>query len=289
MEMITAYEDEEGALAEGIESGPEDAAPTKEDRNNASEMMEEPDKHDNTTIAVSPATNEKKQNERVVDDMEPSIAETTCPPLVSPAVPTVPLVSVSVSASASASEPEPILDIMGSPEKSPATHSPSREQNIPIGEITVGSTVAVQYKLNRDPSSADEGAGEEGWAMATVIRIKGNGEAFEVEDADFDDGSPVKSRRTNFSPSSSRRTLCFTVPREKVRYLAPDEITALCLAEKIRIKQRVLALFPGTSCLYPANVISNPSRRRKTKDFLVKFIDDSVPSRAVPARFVIPQ
>ena len=53
-----------------------------------------------------------------------------------------------------------------------------------------------------------------------------------------------------------------------------------------RPKHAVLALYPNTNKMLPAQVSSPPSRRRKTNDYLVKFPADpqSVPC---PLRFVI--
>lgn len=77
-----------------------------------------------------------------------------------------------------------------------------------------------------------------------------------------------------------------TVSAAKVYPIPDDDGVSGC--DKIKIKQEVLALYPGTTCLYPAVVLNIPSRRKKTSDFLVKFQDDDAPSRSVNPRFVLP-
>jgi hypothetical protein len=52
----------------------------------------------------------------------------------------------------------------------------------------------------------------------------------------------------------------------------------------------VLALYPGTTCLYEAEVLQPPSRRRKENDYLVRFADDEqsdTPHKAVGQAFVL--
>lgn len=73
-----------------------------------------------------------------------------------------------------------------------------------------------------------------------------------------------------------------------------DKVTLFCRLPRIdtqntqefRAKHPVLALYPNTNRMLPAQVSSPPSRRRKTMDYLVKFPGDahSVPC---PSRFVV--
>lgn len=57
----------------------------------------------------------------------------------------------------------------------------------------------------------------------------------------------------------------------------------------------VLALFPGTTCMYPSTVYSSPSVKKKIRDYQVKFENDvdefgvKDPPRPVEPKFVIPR
>ena len=55
-------------------------------------------------------------------------------------------------------------------------------------------------------------------------------------------------------------------------------------------KSTVLALYPGTTCFYEAEVVLPPSKRRKENDYLLQFVDDEesgTPQKAVPQAFVL--
>lgn len=67
----------------------------------------------------------------------------------------------------------------------------------------------------------------------------------------------------------------------------PESDESALESPEFRLRQNVLALFPGTTCFYSAVVMSQPSRRRKTRDYLLKFADDDVPSRPCPPRFIL--
>lgn len=67
----------------------------------------------------------------------------------------------------------------------------------------------------------------------------------------------------------------------------PESDEAALESPEFRLRQNVLALFPGTTCFYSAVVMSQPSRRKKTRDYLLKFADDDVPSRPCPPRFIL--
>jgi len=52
----------------------------------------------------------------------------------------------------------------------------------------------------------------------------------------------------------------------------------------------VLALYPGTTCFYEAQVIQPPSKRKKENDYLLQFVDDEEsgqPQKAVGQAFVL--
>lgn len=78
-----------------------------------------------------------------------------------------------------------------------------------------------------------------------------------------------------------------TVSAKLICSVPLDEESALSSTE-FKLKQSVMALFPGTTCFYTASIVSTPSRRKKGRDYLVKFLEDDVPSRPCSARFVIP-
>lgn len=157
------------------------------------------------------------------------------------------------------------------------------------GNIPVGSTVAVRCRVDEE-SPAEE------WILATIVRgAFTTGEegrwSYEVEDVEFEDtaSSPLRSSSVKGSPhkSGGKRPLRLVVSSDQIRKLPATEEEALNNTVGIKVRQRVLALFPGTTCLYAATVISTPVRRKKTRDFLLKFSDDDVPSRAVPPRYVL--
>lgn len=164
------------------------------------------------------------------------------------------------------------LDIMGSPGR---------------GTIPVGSTVAVRCRI-------DEEASAEEWIVATIVRGASAGDdgrwTYEVEDVEFEEtaSSPLRPGSAKGSPhKSARRPVRIVVSSDQLRRLPATEEEALASTADIKMRQRVLALFPGTTCLYAATVLSTPARRKKTRDFLLKFSDDDVPSRAIPARYVL--
>lgn len=155
-----------------------------------------------------------------------------------------------------------------------------------------GQTVAAHCKIDNEMNQED-------WILAVVIRSvpastsSSGKDEYEIEDVELGDlaldhssgSSPLK---TSSNKRVQKKTLRFIVPADKVLYIPNDEESIIRTTETIKIRQPVLALFPGTTCLYPAIVISCPSRRKKTREFLVKFADDDAPSRSVPARFIVP-
>jgi hypothetical protein len=130
--------------------------------------------------------------------------------------------------------------------------------------LNVGTEVAMLCLVDAEATQED-------WILGTILRYIPEENSYEIEDAEGENGSPTKGGvKTRY-----------TVHEDKVRPLADS------IDESVKPKQQVLALFPGTTCLYPAMVVSTPLRRKKTKDFLVKFSDDEVPQRPVPPRYVL--
>ena len=151
------------------------------------------------------------------------------------------------------------------------------EQNI---KDFPGSLVAVLVHL--EETQNDE------WLLATLLSFDPIQHLYTVEDVEAPEesgagASPLRRQTVLIS----KRT--FQVRPERLVRLAPDDQTALDgPAGEIKLRQSVLALFPGTTCFYPAIVVSTPSRRKRTRDYLVRFQGDDVPSRQCPPRFIIP-
>lgn len=114
------------------------------------------------------------------------------------------------------------------------------------------------------------------WILATVTNIVEAKQRYEVEDAESGDVAPKKYwlHRTNL----------LLIPAT-----IPDSITKEFEFAK---DMEVLGIFPSTSCFYKAIVAAGP-RRRKNRDYLLKFADDedetgATPSRRVDPRYVLP-
>lgn len=129
----------------------------------------------------------------------------------------------------------------------------------------------------------DEAAADEDCILATVVGFDPSTECYEIEDVESG-GSTTSSPTKSATRSSALR---FFVPTHKVKALPVTDQDAILATEHLVPKQEVWALFPGTTCLYPATIVSTPSRRKKTSDFLVKFRDDDVPSRAVQPKYIL--
>ena len=81
--------------------------------------------------------------------------------------------------------------------------------------------------------------------------------------------------------SSAANRHCYSAKEASVFCAIEDEVAA-----EYRTKQPVLALYPASNRMLPAQVSSPPSRRRKTQDYLVKFPSDAHSVPCAP-RFVI--
>lgn len=141
-----------------------------------------------------------------------------------------------------------------------------------VDGVAAGSMVAVLCRV-------DEESIEEEWTLATILSYSRAEGHYEVQDCETDNEGLALA----VAGPGNRRF----IPEDRLLHLASSDDEAL-IGEEQRLKAPVLALFPGTTCLYPAVVISTPSRRRKTRDYLLRFNDDEAPSRACPARFVLP-
>lgn len=141
----------------------------------------------------------------------------------------------------------------------------------------VGTLVAVLCRVD-DESEFDE------WMLATVRGYRMEDNLYEVDDceliepAEGEPGEPYISQ----NGQGKRRV----APLAKIIRLPQSDEEAGSL-EECKSKAKVLALYPGTTCLYPAHVVSPPSKRKKHNDYLLKFNDDEVPSRACAAKYVV--
>lgn len=145
-----------------------------------------------------------------------------------------------------------------------------------------GSVVAVLCQV-------DEDSRHEEWMMAVARRyIPAPVSMFEVEDCELDPSNAEFGLGSSgiLMPSAGQGRLRQALLSNIIVLPSTDE-EALERHAEFKPKSSVLALFPGTTCLYPAFVISNPARRRKTKDYLLRFQDDEVSSRACAPRFVV--
>ncbi len=135
-------------------------------------------------------------------------------------------------------------------------------------DLEPGTLVAVLCMVEPD-------AEQEEWMLATVVDFDQENQVYTVEDCEMEaDGlTPQQTGQGN------RRS----IPPNKVLKLPDNDEEQ----EEFRVKSIVLALYPGTTCLYPATVLSTPSKRKKTKDYLLKFEDDEVPSRICLPRFIV--
>ncbi len=129
----------------------------------------------------------------------------------------------------------------------------------------------------------EEGTLQRDWILATIVAYDPHTDSYEVEDVELSEtgeivmGSapPAAGRRSTSGtppppPHGARRSTVaarrgasrFLAQRQGVRALSPTYEEALVATASVRIKERVLALFPGTTCLYPATVVNVPSRVR---------------------------
>lgn len=151
---------------------------------------------------------------------------------------------------------------------------------LPVQEakaIAVDSPVAVYCQADSESEQRD-------WILATVVasRISNGALEYDVHDMESNNGVGI---------SHGKLSVDRTVQAVDVRELPRNEMEAMEQCKSIRVKQNVLALYPGTTCLYPAVVVSVPTQRRRgAAEFSVKFMDDdgdAPKARTVPARFIL--
>lgn len=151
----------------------------------------------------------------------------------------------------------------------------------PKSNVILGSLVAVLAHLEESQS--------EEWMLATLLAYDPQQHLYTVEDVEVpEDTTNVNTPSPTRKQSAAGEKRQFQVSPDKLIQLCPDDQTALDGGE-IRLRQPVLALFPGTTCFYPAVVVSTPSRRKRTRDYLLKFKGDDVPNRQCSPRFIIQQ
>lgn len=143
--------------------------------------------------------------------------------------------------------------------------------------LSAGLLVAVLCRVDEEASTDD-------WMLATVQHFHPDSRLWEVEDCE--EASTGEDDVTLVivpgGGSGKRRH----VELARVIRMPQSDDEALS-HEELKPKTAVLGLYPGTTCLYPAVVVTPPSRRKKTRDYLLRFNDDEVPSRPCPARYVI--
>lgn len=165
------------------------------------------------------------------------------------------------------------MDSLGKRERSPHDEESPSSAAIrrKLESIKAGCEVVVLTKVDSESDQED-------WILALMIRSTDDGF---VEVEDVDEPPNEASSSSTSSPQKSSKTR-YKIPPERVLLLSENPES-----ESFKIRERVLALFPGTTCLYPATIINVPSRRKKTKDYLVRFNDDIVSNRPVPSKYIL--
>ncbi|KAK9689411.1 hypothetical protein RND81_09G057700 [Saponaria officinalis] len=151
----------------------------------------------------------------------------------------------------------------------PSRVSPSTRNQLDNPASLKGEQVAA--RVTTEQSEKDE------YIVVKVINFDRETKEFEVLDEEPGDDEEGSGQRKFKLPAS--HIIPFPKPN--------DPSTALdCQNGKA-----VLAVYPGTTALYKATVV-NPSRKRKTDDYLLEFDDDesedgSMPKRTVPFHNVV--
>lgn len=171
-------------------------------------------------------------------------------------------------------EPEPILKLEAVP-------SPAPEEQVTGAEthLSPGLLVAVLCRVDEESTNDD-------WMLATVRQFHPDTRLWEVEDCEGGaENETDEDAMPNIVPGggNGKRRL---VELARILCMPQSEADAL-EKEELKPKTAVLGLYPGTTCLYPAVVVTPPSRRKKTRDYLLRFNDDEVPSRPCPVQYVI--
>ncbi|KAF5740424.1 hypothetical protein HS088_TW11G00493 [Tripterygium wilfordii] len=146
--------------------------------------------------------------------------------------------------------------------------SPSIRSQLEAWANLKGEQVAA--RVTGDNSEKDE------WFVVKVIHFHKDMKEFEVLDEEPGDEEEGSGQRKYHLPMS--RIIPF--PKRNDPSTAPDFPPG----------RQVLAVYPGTTALYKATVVS-PPRRRKTDDYLLEFDDDEedgkMPQRTVPFHKVV--
>ncbi|RIB30442.1 SGF29 tudor-like domain-containing protein [Gigaspora rosea] len=141
--------------------------------------------------------------------------------------------------------------------KSKGSHSKSR--NI----IKNGTYVAAKQPKHKDI--------EENWILAIVVGYISEIKSYEVEDADRDEASNRPGER-------------FSVPSKNVIIIPkPGEMWM----PEFPQSSTVIALYPGTTCFYKADVVLPPSKLSLPLKYLLTFEDDDNAERYVDAHYVL--
>jgi hypothetical protein len=134
-----------------------------------------------------------------------------------------------------------------------------------------GDLVAARITKPKDPNQE--------WILATITK-HANKTKYEVEDVEEEE---TLNNKGAFTRKKYTLSVDAIIPLPKS---LPDPTKRLEFATS----RKVLALYPGTTCFYEAEVIAPPSKRRKDNDYLVQFVDDEesdTPTKAIPQMFVL--
>lgn len=117
------------------------------------------------------------------------------------------------------------------------------------------------------------------WIVAQIVAFKVRPRAmYEVADIDSDtsNNNNIQQRRKTYILDTNKiiplPTLC-DIPLNKRREFSVD--------------QRILAVFPETTTLYPAYVVAK-AKHRKLNTYLLRFDDDDVESREIDVDYCVP-
>jgi len=113
------------------------------------------------------------------------------------------------------------------------------------------------------------------WILASIRSYSAERDRYEVMDEDAGDekNEPLKK--------------VYTLDATKIVPLPSLQDVPLTVRRQFARNERVLAIYPGTTVLYPSLVIQAP-RKTKTDDYVLLFDDDEGQNRIVNATYVIP-
>ncbi|RKP19911.1 hypothetical protein ROZALSC1DRAFT_28534, partial [Rozella allomycis CSF55] len=148
---------------------------------------------------------------------------------------------------------KPPADASSTPKVAKTKATPSNKKD--TQHAPVGSLIAAK--------TFDADQGQDLWILATVL-------SYEIEDAEeLDDDSSEK------------------LEKKKIPLSDQD-----ALVNEFHQNDTVLALFPQTTCFYEASVVTPPSKRKKSHDYVLIFDDDEgenggLVKRNVSAKYVL--